>query len=189
MENSKTNDKVIIALVGRICAGKGTVSDHLAEKYNAAVLSFSNPMREILRILHQDVTRENLQKLSLAIRTGFGEDVFSKAVKGIAETQTEHIVVLDPIRRSADIAAFPRKSIVMVAVTRDDEGRYQSMLSRNREKNDSAVTKEQFAVLDNAETEIYINDLVAQADYVLENNGTIEELLAKTDNLLATILK
>jgi dephospho-CoA kinase len=186
MENPES--KIIIALVGRICSGKGTISDHLAKKYGAAVLSFSDPMREMLRILHQDVTRANIQKISLAVRTQFGEDAFSTMIKGQSLARTESMIVLDPIRRSQDIEAFPAGSLVILGVTRDDEQRYQSMRNRNREKSDSDVTPEQFQILDNAETETQINDLVAKADHIIENNGTIEELLKKTDTLIDTLL-
>lgn len=182
------NKKIIIGLVGRICAGKGTVSDHIASKHGAAVLSFSEPMRDILRILHQDVTRPNIQKLSLTMRNGFGEDVFSRAVRGEAENRSEQIIILDPIRRPADMEAFLDGSLIMVAVTRNNEGRYQSMLTRNREKNDSNVTMEEFHKLDTAESEKDIDGLVAKADHILENNGSVAELLAKTDALIADIL-
>ena len=185
MENPEP--KLIIGLVGRICAGKGTISDHLAKKYGAAVLSFSDPMREMLRILHQDVTRANIQKISLAVRTQFGADAFSIMIKGQSLARPESMIILDPIRRPADIEAFPAGSLIILGVTRDDEARYQSMRNRNREKSDSDVTPEQFQILDNAETETQINDLVAKADYTIENNGTIEELLAKTDTLIAKI--
>ena len=62
------------------------------------------------------------------------------------------------------------------------------MRNRNREKSDSDVTPEQFQVLDNAESENQINNLVAKADYTIENNGTIEELLTKTDTLIVALL-
>ena len=187
MDNNPES-KIIIDLVGRICAGKGTISDHLAKTYGAAVLSFSDPMREILRVLHQDVTRANLQKISLAVRTQFGEDAFSTMIKGQSLARPESMIILDPIRRPADIEAFPAGSLIIVALTRDDEQRYQSMRNRNREKSDSDVTPEQFQVLDNAESENQINNLVAKADYTIENNGTIEELLTKTDTLIVALL-
>ena len=145
-------------------------------------------MREILQVLHQDVTRANLQKISLAVRTQFGEDAFSIMIKGQSLARPESMIILDPIRRPADIEAFPTGSLIIVALTRNDEQRYQSMRNRNREKSDSDVTPEQFQVLDNAESENQINNLVAKADYTIENNGTIEELLAKTDTLIATLL-
>lgn len=183
-------NKLIIALVGRICAGKGVTSEYMAQKYGAAVLSFSDPMREMLKILHQDVNRVNLQKFSLAIRQHFGEEAFSIMIKGQALDRSENIIVLDPIRRPADIVAFDSgSSFVLVALKRDDGARYQSMVTRNREKSDSDVTREKFNELDNAETEIYINDLAAKADYTIENSGTIEDLYKKVDELMAKILK
>jgi dephospho-CoA kinase len=182
-------NKIIIGLVGRICAGKGTISDHLAKKYGAAVLSFSDPMREILRILHQDVNRPNLQKLSLAMRTYFGEAVFSTMIKGYSNEIYESIIVLDPFRRIADIEAFEVGSLITIGVTRNEKGRYESMLYRNREKSDRDITIEKFRELDTAESEHEIDILVAKADYTIANDGSIEELLQKVDECMAAILK
>ncbi len=189
MENKDGTEKIIIGLVGRICAGKGVVSEYMAQKYGAAALSFSDPLREILRILNQDVNRKNIQALSLAIRTNYGANAFSVMMKGQALKRSEPIIVLDPYRREADVEAFKSDAYFSIGVTRDEDQRYAAMVSRNREKSDSTVSKEQFLELDNAETEIYINDLVSKADYTIENNGTVEELYAKVDEIMAKILK
>ena len=139
-------NKIVIGLIGRICAGKGTVSDHLEKNYGATVLSYSEPLRDILRIINQDVTRENIQKLSLAIRTVFTESALSKMIRGQAEKKESLILVLDPIRRSQDIHAFEDCHFVTLGVTRDDKARYESMKERNREKNDEGLTWEQWLI-------------------------------------------
>jgi dephospho-CoA kinase len=182
-------NKIIIGLVGRICAGKGTVSEYMAKKYSADVLSYSDPLRDILRILHLPVNRENLQTLSKGLRQSFGEGILSVMIKGQAEDKTSHIIVLDPIRRSTDIEAFDSTSLITIGVTREDKDRYDSMCSRNREKSDSDITWEKFHELDNAESETEIDSLVGKANYSIENNGTIEELVKKVDEIMVMILK
>ncbi len=190
MENNTAGHrKIIIGLVGRICSGKGEMSQYMAKKYGAAVLSFSDPMREMLRMLNQDVNRKNIQTFSLAIRKYFGENAFSTMIKGQALKRNENIIVLDPFRRSADIEAFQSDGMVSIGFVRDENSRYISMVNRNREKSDSTISKEEFIKLDNAESETEIDALVAKADYTIENNGTVGELYKKVDDLMAEILK
>ena len=57
----------IIVTVGQIASGKGVLKDYLVNKYGAIQFRFSDIMREILRLLYLEETRENLSKISLIL--------------------------------------------------------------------------------------------------------------------------
>ena len=69
------NNKIIIGLIGEKGAGKGTVSDYLQEKYGAVHYGTSKILRRTLEDLHLPVTRDNLVKLALVLKEGYGPSV------------------------------------------------------------------------------------------------------------------
>ncbi len=76
LENMKTN-KIIIALVGSISSGKGTVADHIIKKYNASSYTFSTMLKDVLKRFYLEINRDNLVKLSEQIRGTFGEETMA----------------------------------------------------------------------------------------------------------------
>jgi len=93
----------IIGLVGQIACGKEVVKKYLAEKYKAQDCKFSTSLRDILMRLDLPVSRENMQKMSTILRAGFGEDLLAKVIAADASKLKSEIVVMDGIRRMADI--------------------------------------------------------------------------------------
>ena len=72
--------KTILALAGEMGCGKGTLTRYLIAKYDAQVYRFSNPLRDILDRIHKDKSRDNMQKLSTALRNAFGDDALSEII-------------------------------------------------------------------------------------------------------------
>ena len=179
---------LIIGLVGEIASGKTTATDYLVKKYGAEPYKFSNMLRDILVRLHQETTRENLQKLSTAVRQLFGENVMSKAiVRDLAGASTP-LVVAEGIRRLSDIEylkEFP--NFVIVAVDADARTRYERITQRSENADDRAKTWDDFVRESQQEPEQKIREVMNAAKYVLDNNGTIEKFYIEIDALMARL--
>ena len=72
--------KIIIGLIGSIASGKGTVAKYLKEKYQAETFKFSKILRDMLKRAYLDQNRDNLIKISLALREAFGQDILAKII-------------------------------------------------------------------------------------------------------------
>jgi dephospho-CoA kinase len=59
--------KKIIGFVGPMASGKGAASDYLRKKHDAGYHRFSTMIRDVMRRLDIEDSRENMQKLSVKI--------------------------------------------------------------------------------------------------------------------------
>ena len=75
-----SQQKIIIGLVSKIAAGKGTVTKYLQDKYGASAYRFSTMLRDALNRLYVEINRKNMQKLSTILRQNFGEDLMAKVI-------------------------------------------------------------------------------------------------------------
>jgi len=188
MENNHRlggTSRIIIGLTGQIASGKGTVVEYLIKKYQAASYRFSTPLRDVLDRLHLEITRENMQNISKALRGEFGEDLLAEVIAGDVGNETNNLIVIDGIRRLSDIKYLkdlPEFKLVKVAT--DPKIRYERLISRTENKDDSKKTYEQFLADEQQETELTIPEVMAQAQFTLTNNSALEDLQQQIDNLI-----
>jgi len=175
----------IIGLVGPMASGKGTVAKYLAEKYHGRVFGFSTPLRDILTRLHMDHTRENMANLSTILRQQFGQDLISRVIVADITEAKEEFLILDGIRRLSDIdAAKTMPGFVLWAVQADSQTRYQRLVRRQQNAGDQQKTYEQFLNDEQSEADKTIAAVAAQSRIIIDNNGDLEKLYKKIDELM-----
>jgi dephospho-CoA kinase len=178
--------KIIIGIAGEIASGKDTVAHYLVNRYEAKLFMFSDPLRDILNRLHLAQNRENLTKISGALRTTFGDNILSHSIANDAIKDESKLVVIDGVRRQSDIEAakgFPEFSLIYVEASM--ETRYGRIVKRHQNADDDTKTFEDFKKDHLLETEVGIPALKADAGYVIDNEGSLEELYAQTDLIVA----
>lgn len=182
--------KIIIGLVGQIACGKGSVKEYIAKKYNSQDCRFSTPLRDVLKRLDIAESRENLQKLSTILRDGFGEDLLAKVIAFDASKLDSDIVIIDGVRRMADIKYLKDLSnFYLVKIEVDPKIRYERLKARNENKGDSEKTFEQFLADQNNEADREIPSVMESTKWGINNEGTVEDLYKQVDNLLSFFLK
>ena len=182
--------KIIIGLVGQIACGKEAVKKYLAKKYNTKDCKFSTPLRDVIERIGIQESRENLQKLSTSLRANFGEDLLAKVIAMDASKLDSEIVVIDGVRRMADMKYLKElPNFYLIKVEVDAKIRYQRMVARNENAGDKDKTFEQFIADQNNETEKEIPTVMDFAKISIDNNGTLEELYRKTDKVISDILE
>lgn len=182
--------KIILGISGEIASGKDTVGEYLAEKYGALSFRFSQPLRDMLDRLYLPQSRENMATLSLYIRKVFGEDILSKVMLADAEKNKENFVVVDGVRRLPDIIHMETSEyFYFVYVEASSEKRYERLIQRRQNTDDATKTPMQFEKDAKLETELQISGLKERADFVLNNDGTLEELYAQIDKMMEELQK
>lgn len=180
--------KTIIGIAGEIASGKDTVTKYLQDRYGAKQYRFSDPLRAILKTLHLEITRDNLTAVSTHLREAFGQDILAHVIEKNAATSEADIVVIDGVRRLSDIDLVREKPNFTFWYTEADVNiRYERLHKRRENEDDSILTFEQFLEDHSNETERFIPELKSKANYVIENNGTLEELHAKVDAIMKEI--
>lgn len=180
--------KVILGLVGEIASGKGAASDYLIKNYNAKLYKLSAMLRDILDRLHLEHSRENLAKLSLILREGFGHDIFFQVVsKEISQEKEAELIVIDGIRRLSDMYSKILPNFKLVYIDASPEVRFERINKRGENIDDKQKTWEQFKKDNELESEVQIRGLKDHADFVIDNNGGIEELHGQMDKIIKNL--
>ncbi|MDO8566157.1 MAG: AAA family ATPase [Candidatus Moranbacteria bacterium] len=182
--------KIIIGVAGEIASGKDTVGKYIAEKYDALPLRFSQPLRDILDRIGIEQNRENMAKLSLYLRKAFGEDILSRSILIEAEKSPKNLVVVDGVRRLPDIIHMETDEHFYFAfVEVSSEKRYERLIKRRQNVDDATKTPVQFDKDAKLETELQIGDLKTRADFIINNDGTLEELYTQIDRVVEELKK
>jgi dephospho-CoA kinase len=167
-------------------SGKGTVAAYVCEKYGSKSYKFSTILRNILDRIYVDQSRENIQKISSALRENFGQDVLAKSIALDVEKDDNEVVVVDGIRRFPDIEHLKKMHhFKMVYIDAAIEIKYERLIKRGENTDDNSKSLEGFKRDHEAEAEIQIRGLRDISDYVVDNNGTLENLHAQIDKIIS----
>jgi dephospho-CoA kinase len=177
----------ITGLTGRIGSGKTTLSAYIQEKYNFQKLSFVDKILiPELRRRKKLINRKNLQQIGREFYLRYGDIKMTEwLLEGIDPTVKW---IIDDIRypTTADFikTKFPNNFWV-IGLKADTKIRFQRVINRGKE---GKISYEDFLKMDSAPTEEQIEEVLSQADYVIENNGTLAELYEQCDRVMREIL-
>jgi dephospho-CoA kinase len=188
MHMSEKQGKIIIGIAGEIASGKDTVSRYYQKKHGASMYRFSDVLRDILRRLHLEENRKNLAAASLMLRETFGEDIFARSIAEEIENDGNDLIVIDGVRRSSDVKSIQGLlGFTLLYINADPKRRHGRMTSRNQNADDTTKTFEEFLQDSELESETEIRKLAEEADFTIDNNGSLDELYAHADVLLAKL--
>ena len=180
--------KTILGFTGLAASGKEVAKKYLEEKYGAENFRFSTIMRDVLTRINVDISRQNLQAVSLCLRQTFGEDLFAKVIANDAKNAKSDIIVIDGVRRLADIAHLTKlEGFHLIAISADPVIRHERLKNRGENVGDSEKSFEQFLNDEQQEAELKIPEVMANADITINNDGSLEDLYQQIDKIVAKI--
>ncbi len=174
---------IVIGLTGEKRGGKGSfvkiLRENLPEK-KIVRMGFGDIVGDMLDILGKEKSRDNMQKLPIALINGFNQpDIITQAMKvmiGNLQQENPDIVILDGIRTWEDLRmlrSFPESFLVYI--TASLETRYERAKAGNEKAGDNSLTLEKFKAQDNAEIEKLIPEIGKCCDYPISNERTLED--------------
>jgi dephospho-CoA kinase len=184
--------RIVIGLIGEKGAGKGTVAEYLIDKYGAVHYGTSKILRRTLEDLHVPVTRDNLIKLALVLKEGFGSSIIIDSLIEDIEKNGSELIIADGIRMHGDVEPFRRKygeNFCLVYVTADLKLRYERTKTRKQNAGEDEATFEQFLEEEGKLTEVSIHEIGRHADFKLNNNGTADELTRQVEEMMKLITR
>lgn len=181
---------MILGTTGFFASGKEDVSRYLAKK-GFEIRSCSDIIKEECKARGLELTRDNLQKVGNELRRNFGAGILAERLIGRLMDKKHYVV--ESIRHPKEIEILRKlPGFYLIFVSASPEIRYERAKLRNR-KGEHIASFEEFMESEKKELENedeYSQQLLRckeQADYILDNNASIEELEKNIDDLLLRI--
>lgn len=179
------DSKVILGIIGEIGSGKDTVTAYITKNYPSGYIRYSKILRDILDLLSLPLDREHYATLAQALRDTFGEDMLSRAVYEQMQEVDATVVVADGIRREGELSYFKQfPAFHALFIETDIHKRYERILERNQKADDTTKTFEEFRADHERTADKQVKDLKVHADFVINNDGALEDLYRQIDRLM-----
>lgn len=180
---------MIIGLSGTPASGKDTVGSYLVEKKGFNHVSLSAVLRSVLKEKGIEINAENLNKVGNSMAEDYGKAFLVELAKEIADFNKD--LVISSVRQPGEIERLKEeKNFFMIFVDADIEIRYKRMCARGRQgdcKTLDGLKEIEKAQMDGSHGGMNLTKCKEMADYVIENNGTMEEFDKKIEDILGEI--
>jgi dephospho-CoA kinase len=178
----------VIGVVGEIGSGKDEVLKYLRAKYGVPFISTGDIVRKIAESENIEATRENLEAISLRCFHEFGKGCFIRQAAEEIFDKGWKIAGISGVRSPDDVEIMQGmlgKNFILIRVDiSDPQIRFQRILMRNEERD--PLTYNQFLEQDkNEENTFHISLTGQKADFILNNDGSVEDLHKQIDALVS----
>ena len=182
---------VIIGITGTIGAGKGTVVDYLINKKGFKHFSARGFLVEEIERRGLVNNRDSMVLVGNDLRSKFGsgyvaEELFKRAL------EFGQNAVIESLRTVGEIESLRSKgNFVLLAIDADPKLRYERVSERGTTTDN--VTFERFLSDEKREMESTdpnkqnLRKCIEMADFIIKNNGTLEDLNKKIEETLKII--
>lgn len=174
LDNRNAYRGLRIAVGHQARVGKDTFADRVKSICDVTVLSFAGALYEVTEsiqsILGRSVKKDPvlLQKQAMLMREHYGEDVWVDKVLTVVnavDNPDTNIIVTD-LRFPNEMAALKKNGFITIKIVRSD---------RPIDRDPTHVSEVALSA--------------AEFDYVITNNGTLEEYYAEIDKVLMRIIR
>jgi len=175
--------KMVIGVAGMPGSGKTAIA-RIAKEKGFAVVVMGDEIREEAKRRGLEPTPENVGNIMLKLREEEGPAIVAeKCVPKIADASTG-IVLVDGIRSLQEVYEFEKNFplFLLVAVHSSPETRFGRLFRRRR--SDDPMGWEVFIKRDLRELKVGQGNVIAMADYMVVNEGTLEEFKTRIREVL-----
>ncbi len=166
--------KKVIAISGMPGAGKGVASE-AGKSLGFEVFVLGDVIREETERRGIEPTPKNMGNVMLELRANEGVAVVAKRLLPKIESARSSTVIVEGVRSMHELQELQSKyEAITVAIHASPKTRFQRLLSRKR--SDDPKTWEVFFERDSRELNVGLGHVIALADLVLINEGTIVDL-------------
>jgi dephospho-CoA kinase len=176
-------DKVVVGVAGMPGAGKGAFR-RVIQRMGYPVVIMGDEVRSEVKRRKLKPTPENLGNVMLQLREAEGPATIAKRCITKLQNTKEKMVVVDGIRSVHEVEEFKKHfpNFALIALHTSPKTRYQR-LSRRRRSDDPKSWKT-FIQRDLRELSVGLGAVIATADYMIVNEGTLAQLRKKIQQVM-----
>lgn len=185
----------VVGITGTIGAGKEVVKEFLEKNFNSATVTLSSLLKDE-SLLKQGIkiTRTIKQNLGNELRQKYGSHILAKIAIDFMP-RNKDLLIIDGIRNPGE-SEFLKKSFganyKLIVVDAPQQVRFERI--RKRARDIDPKTFEEFVALDKRDQgedePVYgqhVGECVKMADFVVQNDGNLDELKHKLQEVLKAI--
>ena len=178
----------IIAFTGMPCSGKSEAVQ-IAKNMKINVFRMGDMVLEEVKNQNLPLDDKHVGAIANQMREKFGKDIWAKkTLDKISKYNKLEYIVIDGIRNAEEIETFKKnlgKNFVVIAIVASDELRQKRFLKRGRE-DDSKEIKD-LIKRDKRERNWGLDSVIASADIVISNQGSLEKLKSEITKIFNKI--
>ncbi len=178
----------IIGITGTLGAGKGTIVEYLVKQKNYLHFSVRSYLIKQINERGLKVNRDSMTMVANELRAQNNpafvvEELYKEAV------QSGRNSVIESIRTPGEIEFLKSKGkFVLLAVDADPKIRYERIKLRASETDtidfETFIANEKREMTSTDPNKQNLSKCIEMADFVLNNNGSVEELLGQLNNII-----
>ncbi len=184
---------MIIGITGTLGAGKGSVVSYLQSKgFNS--YSSSQLLGELVEKEGNPKTREFLSPMATFLQQEYPGGVVEKNYREKYVIEKPELVIFEAIHRQSEATFLKSVGGIIIGVDADLETRYERTVARNESEKDQVTFADfkQHSLIEDEGVEEKnrdnnIREVMSAADYVIENDSTLEYLHTQIEAVLAEI--
>lgn len=182
---------IIIGITGTIGAGKGTVVEYLIDKKGFKHFSARAFLVEEIEKRGLENNRDNMVLVANDLReknspSFVADELFKRAL------ESGNNCVIESLRTSGEIESLKSKgNFTLLAIDADPKIRYERIIGRSSSTDN--ISFEKFLADEQREMESTdpnkqnLSKCIGMADFVINNNGTLEELTSKLEEIMRNL--
>ena len=183
---------IVFGLTGKNASGKGTVAEILKKK-NFTYHSLSDSLRDELKSLKKEETRENLIDIGNKLRQKGGPGVLADKLIPKLNSENNHIV--DSIRNPLEVISLRKETLLrrffLISVDANARLRYDRLCSRGRigdtDSWEKFVEQEKKEENNDDPNKQQLSKTMRMADYEIDNSGTLKDLEERVKIILSEL--
>ena len=184
---------IIIGITGTLGSGKGTVVEYLVSKYGFQHYSVRNFLTQVIERRRMTANRDSMTEVANNSRMEHGPGFIAEELYKIAVSSGDNSVI-ESIRTTSEIETLKAKGVFyLFAVDAFQKTRYERITGRASATD--AISFEKFQEDENREmlsddpNKQNLSGCIKKADFVFNNDGTLEELRKQIDVVMQKIKK
>ena len=176
--------KEVIGIIGPIGSGKDIAGDYIADKLNVPSYQISSPLKQICADTGIEATRENL----IALGTNLAKEYHDGYLAEYILERMPDRGIITGMRQLGQIKFLKSSAkLTLISISAEPTVRFERV--KKNDKLGEAKTLDEFIERENAENSPpnaqRLFECMKLADYHVVNDGSVEELYARLDEIIA----
>ncbi|MEB3780288.1 MAG: AAA family ATPase [Desulfurococcales archaeon] len=177
---------LLIAVTGMPGSGKSSVAKAIAEILGAEVYVMGDVVRREVARRGLELNTRNLEAVASELRRLYGRSAVAKLLLEELRGLEAEYTVIDGLRGREEAEVFRSLGgLCIVAVHSSPLTRYRRLLARGRR--DDIRGWDDFRLRDERNIEFGIGEVIALADYMIVNEGSLEDLRKASERVAVAI--